>query len=537
MFPLFSPIDRIELALAIAIVVFALTWRRWLQGPLAAFAGKTVWCMIALAILPVGLRLLLLANHPIPTPNVADDFSYVLLADTLRHFRFANPPHALPQFFETLFVIQQPSYSSMFPLGQGMVLALGWILFGNPWAGVALSIGALCALTYWMLRAWTTPSWALVGGALAVMEFGPLNQWMNSFWGGAVSACAGCLVFGSLPRLNGRRYAVLLGIGLGVQLLTRPFEFVLLLIGVAAYFVLYGLPLRKAGIAGLALLPAIGLMLLQNRAVTGSWTTLPYMLSQYQYGIPSSFTFQPNPVPHLALTAEQQLAYQVQCSIHDDRVGYFGRLASRIRFYRFFFLPPLYLALPAFFFRLRERRFVWVFATVLLFSLGTNFYPYFFTHYIAAITCLFVLMSVAGLERISRRFQGIAELILFLCLAYFLFWYGLHFFTGQQWARAAIDYESWDAINYGDSNGRLAVNRDFLGRPGKHLVFVRYSARQGFDAWVYNGADVDASRVVWAWDLGDAEDAELRKYYPDRTAWLFQADYRPPRLTSLDRLY
>src|SRR5208283_3357024 len=267
MFPLFSPTDRIELALAIAIMIFALTWKRWLQGPLAAFAGKTVRCMFALAILAVGLRLLLLPNHPVPTPNVADDFSYMLLADTLRHFRFANPPHALPQFFETLFVIQQPSYSSMFPLGQGIVLALGWMLFGNPWAGVALSIGALCALTYWMLRAWTTPSWALVGGVLAVMEFGPLNQWMNSFWGGAVSACAGCLVFGSLPRLNARRYAILLGVGLSLQLLTRPFEFVLLLIGVVAYFALYKVALRKGGIVVFAMLPAIALMLFQNKAV------------------------------------------------------------------------------------------------------------------------------------------------------------------------------------------------------------------------------------------------------------------------------
>ena len=91
MFSLYSPTDRIELALAIAILVFALTWKRWLQEPLARFAAETGWCMITLAILPVALRLLLLPNYPIPTPNVADDFSYVLLADTLRHLRFANP--------------------------------------------------------------------------------------------------------------------------------------------------------------------------------------------------------------------------------------------------------------------------------------------------------------------------------------------------------------------------------------------------------------------------------------------------------------
>ena len=42
----------------------------------------------------------------------------------------------------------------------------------------------------------------VLGGTLAVMQFGPLNQWINNFWGGAVSASAGCLFFGSLPRLK-----------------------------------------------------------------------------------------------------------------------------------------------------------------------------------------------------------------------------------------------------------------------------------------------------------------------------------------------
>jgi hypothetical protein len=36
--------------------------------------------------------------------------------------------------------------------------------------------------------------------------------------------------------------------------------------------------------------------------------------------------------------------------------------------------------------------------------------------------------------------------------------------------------------------------------------------------------------VVWARDLGDAENEKLRAYYPNRTAWLFEPDARPPRL-------
>src|SRR5579864_4621121 len=205
--PLHNPIgfgasDFIELVLAALLVWFALTWRSWIGIQARKLALRTGWCMLVLAVLPIALRLLLLPQYPIPSPGVSDDFSYLLLADTLRHLRLANPVHPLHQFFETFFVLQQPTYSSIFPLGQGLTLAIGWTIFGHPWAGVALTVGAFCALCYWMLRAWTTPAWALMGGLLAVIQFGPLNQWMNSFWGGAVSACAGCLVFGALPRLR-----------------------------------------------------------------------------------------------------------------------------------------------------------------------------------------------------------------------------------------------------------------------------------------------------------------------------------------------
>ena len=79
-----------------------------------------------------------------------------------------------------------------------------------------------------------------IGGLLAVIEFGPLNQWMNSYWGGAVSACAGCLVFGALPRLREsgwrERACALLGLGLGLQLLTRHYESIFLVLSVILFF-------------------------------------------------------------------------------------------------------------------------------------------------------------------------------------------------------------------------------------------------------------------------------------------------------------
>ncbi len=514
-------------------------------------AAKTVWCTAFLVALPVVLRLALLGNSPEPTPSGSDDFGYILLADTLRHFRFANPPHPLSQFFEQIFVLQQPTYSSMYPLGQGLALAFGWLVFGHPWAGVLLSVGAFCSACYWMLRAWTTPVWALAGGLLAIFEFGPLSYWTNSYWGGAVSATAGCLVFGALPRLgqgnqHRRGYAAVLGIGLAAQLLTRPFEFILLLLSAALFFLpaVRGKKWRQFGVpCGIVFLILCGaglLMCFQNKKVTGSWTTLPYVLYRYQYGVPATFTLQAKPVPHRQLNPEQELDYRAESAIHGDGPETFGayldRLLFRARFYRFFFFAPLYLALAAFVIGIREFRFIWVVLTILIFSLGANFYPYFYPHYIAAITCLFVLASVTGLRSLNRwtfgRARGVAagSLVLFLCTAQFLFWYGIHAFGSEHALSSLGRYETWDFINWGDPQGRIRINNELAKSPGKALVFVRYGPRHMFQEWVHNAAGIDGSRMVWAHDLGPAEDEKLRKYYPDRKAWLLEPDAIPPKL-------
>ena len=533
----FSAADFIELIVAILLVLLALL-------PYGKrLAAKAGWCMLVLFTLPIALRMALLPQYPIPAPNVSDDFSYLLIADTLRHFHLVNPSHPLPQFFETYFVLQQPAYVSIFPLGQGLILAIGWTILGHPWAGVAISIGALCALCYWMLRGWTTPGWALIGGLLAVVEFGPLNQWMNSYWGGAVSACAGCLVFGALPRLREsgrRRDAALLGLGLALQLSTRPYESIFLVLSVLLFF----LPdprrlIRPALIASLVVLPAAGLILLQNKQATGNWTTLPYTLSRYQYGVPTTFTFQPVPIPHRSLTREQQLDYDAQSEVHgpgtDTFAAYWARWIERIHFYRFFLLPPLFLALPTFLLALREYRFAWAAVTILIFSIGTNFYPYFYSHYIAALASLFILISVVGLEKLSRWNQLSSRILLFLCAAHFIFWYGMHSTRDSDLYYALTPFESWDAINRGDPEGRIAINHQLDAERGRQLVFVRYWPQHQFHEWVYNAADIDGARIIWARDLGPDENQKLLRYYPDRAAWLLEPDARPPRLTHYPR--
>jgi hypothetical protein len=562
--------DFLELTIAAALLFLALAWRPWIEPLARRLAERTGWCMLFLAALPVALRLFLLGNHPVPAPDVYDEFGHLLVADTLRHFRLANPSHSLHQFFETFFVLQEPTYSSIYPIGQGLTLAIGRMVFGVPWAGVVLSTAALCALCYWMLRAWTTPMWALAGGLLAVFEFGPLSQWMNTYWGGSFAAAGGCLVFGALPRLRDRgslASGALLGVGLAINLLARPYEGIFLGLSVILFLIpvlrrtktsakgaartaepdtesyaprsvlrvtTKRLIARSLPIAAIVLLPTIGITLLQNRRVTGSWTTLPYQLSQFQYGVPVSLTFQPDPVPHRDLTPQQQLEYKAQLAFHSERETiqtYLLRLEYRVRFYRFFFLPPLFIALPFFLWALKERRFQWVLITLLIFALGINFFPAFQLHYLATVTCLFVLMAVTGLERLSRLNPAAARLILFLSIAYFGFWYTLHLFDTSRVSLAFRQYETWDGLNHRNPERRIMVTHQLSALSGKLLVFVRYSPQHIFqEEWVWNDADIDAARIVWARDLGPSENEKLRSYYPDRTTLLLEPDSRTPKL-------
>ena len=68
--------------------------------------------------------------------------------------------------------------------------------------------------------------------------------------------------------------------------------------------------------------------------------------------------------------------------------------------------------------------------------------------------------------------------------------------------------------------------------PGEHLVLVHYgpatmarvSTHQIYEELVYNHADIDRSKVVWARSLGAEKDAELIRHYPNRELWVVEED-------------
>jgi hypothetical protein len=260
------------------------------------------------------------------------------------------------------------------------------------------------------------------------------------------------------------------------------------------------------------------------------------MLSQYQYGVPSAFTIQANPQPHVPLTPQQEMNYKMQLSFHgsatDTVRAFLERILYRARYYRFFFFAPLYVALLAFLPSLRQFRFLWAAGTVILLALGVNFFPAFQLHYVAAAASLFLLMSVVGLERLWHFLPDAARVLICLCMAQFIFWYSLHAgFDNTGLGQSLRGYESWDQLPHRGTSRRAYVQQALDEVPGQLLVFVRYYPQHIFqDEWVYNRANIDSARVVWARDLGPQENAALMAYYPGRRVVLLEPDFRPPRM-------
>jgi hypothetical protein len=83
--------------------------------------------------------------------------------------------------------------------------------------------------------------------------------------------------------------------------------------------------------------------------------------------------------------------------------------------------------------------------------------------------------------------------------------------------------------NFGSE--RAAVTRQLEQLPGNHLALVRYTSNhEPMDEWIYNGADIDGSRIIWAQDMDAANNAELMRHYKDRDVWLVQPDVQQGRL-------
>jgi hypothetical protein len=144
-----------------------------------------------------------------------------------------------------------------------------------------------------------------------------------------------------------------------------------------------------------------------------------------------------------------------------------------------------------------------------------------FPHYAAPATALVYVLAAFALRtawRHSPGSPGKRRLLAGGVVALFVVTTAVGLFTPK-------NRFYFSATDYHVKAKRAHAEDRLLHEPGQHLVLVQYGPHH--DPWeelVYNPADIDGSRIVWAHSLGSEKDSELIHYYGNRDVWLLEED-------------
>lgn len=556
----------IELCLAAVCIPLALMWPRlgdgWfghIERGFSALAQHKGLMVISVGLLVLGIRLALLPILPVPQPKLTDEFSYLLQSDTFAHGRLANPTHPMWVHFETFQENCKPTYASMYYPGLGAFLALGQVVMHHPFWGVWLSSGLMCAAICWALQGWLPAGWALLGALLAVIRLGSFSYWADSYWGGTVTALGGALVIGALPRIKNEqriRDSIALAVGMALLAYTRPYEGLFFCVPVLIALIWWakGTPVPRRPLAGRVVAPFVVVMMLAMAGlgyyfyrVTGSPFTTGYQVNIRTYGLVYFVweKIQPVALRH----PEMQMMYTGgPLPVWYDMARHHPLQMQSLKAFvvwLFFFGPILTLPVVAWLVsRGRgvfwksfspELRFLLLLCAVTYSACTLTIYigqPHYVAHLAPVFYLILMLIMMElydsgnpSLKFIARAVPVVCVLLLALRIAAPI----LHVGPSPSWSR------TWCSED--EQNVERARILDQLQHAlGKQLVIVRYQPGHNFimDEWVYNNADIDASKVIWARDMGP-ENAELVQYFKDRQVWLAEPDYTPVRLVAYEQ--
>jgi len=563
-------LNWIELGLVLTALVMALccptlgsNWFAKFERMFGSLAERQLLSVLVVGFGAIAARVTVLPILPVPQPYVTDEFSQLLLADTLLQGRLANPTHPMWIHFETPQVIMHPTYASMYPPAQGVFLALGRAIGGHPFVGVLISLGFMCAALCWMLQGWMAPGWALLGGFLAVMHFAVFSYWANSYWGAPVAAAGGALVLGALPRIIERTHwisAIVMGLGLAVLANSRPYEGFVLALPVALMFFAWlfkqrGTMLRtsiRCMVVPLVLVVLVCAIVTGYYCwrVTGNALRMPQQLNRDTYAVAPYFLWQhPRPIPAYRNEAMRQLYIDYELGIYDDTRSLSKLIAlwmiRSVSFLLFYLGPalglPLIMAVAVLPYGFRWDSIQWPTRFFLLASAtsiaGLGVEVFFSPHYAAPMTCLILALVLSAMRQV-RKWQWHGKPVgLFLTRAVPLICVLMLLLRA---VAPALRFSSsanqfWTAYNAKPvKSPGICIESKLQSQPGDQLAIVKYDssgASTPQPGWVYNKANIDQAKIVWAWDMGPAENRELIGYFHNRRVWLVETNDKPPQVS------
>ena len=548
----------VVILVTIALVRFRPVVLERAESCLHALSQHTRFWLAAFPLLVILVRLALLPFVPVPVPAVHDEFSYLLAADTFAHGRLTNPASPVWAHFESFHINVRPTYESMYPPAQGLALALGQKLTGVPWFGVLFSVALMCGAIYWMLLGWLPAPWAWMGGAFACVRFGIFSYWVNSYFGGAIAALGGALVLGAWPRLRRELKApaaLILASGLLILANSRPLEGFLfslpLLISVAVLLV-KSVRVNWSGAANAAL-PAIALlalgagwMLYYNWRGTGHALVMPYQVNLQTYHITKPFFFQkPNPIPQY-LHKNMRAVYVFWEMPGAFLMKYMPMHFAEVKFaiYDVNFLWPFCLLVAACLNRLwrTELRIVLLSFVALAADLFAQVWPP-QPHYAApaaGAAILIVLSSLHFVRSSQNRYALWGSRAAAIVLAVWMI-SPISEIVRDPFMISPLQFQDGaanpTASPIPQQFQRASIQSELAARGGKHLVIVGYPFHDiPWREWVYNEADIDNSKIVWARDMGYLGNLDLLERYPDRQVWYVNRGDVAASLVPYDRV-